>query len=76
MLQNRTVDPERDAFEPPEGKQDGASADPECDAFRHCCEAARGENEVVEDVSEHQDGKVERWKLGAEVQLIPTGAET
>ena len=57
------VDPECDALEPPEGAHDGEHADAEDDPFCAEGETARGEDEVVEEMREHQDGEVECREL-------------
>ena len=63
MLVDGAVDAERDALEPPEGGQDDECGDSECDLLCALREAAGGEDEVVEEVREHQDGEVEGWEL-------------
>ena len=63
MLVDGPLDAEGDALEPPEAGDDRADADAEDDALRAGREAAGGEDEVVEEVREHEDGEVEGWEL-------------
>ena len=63
MVVDGAVDPEGDALEPPEAGEDGEHACAKHDALRAVREAAGGEDEVVEEVREHEDGEIEGWEL-------------
>ena len=74
MLVDGPLDAEGDALEPPEAGDDRADADAEDDALRAGREAAGGEDEVVEEVREHEDGEVEGWELeSVRVRLVCQG---
>ena len=63
MVVDGAVDTERDALEPPEIAEDDKHADTEDDLFCAIREAAGCEDEVVEEMREHQDGEVECGQL-------------
>ena len=63
MVVDGAVDPEGDALEPPEAGEDSEHACAEDDALRAVREAAGGEDEVVEEVCEHEHREVKRRKL-------------
>ena len=63
MLVDGAVDAECDALEPPEGGQDDECGDSERDLLCALREAARGEDEVVEEVREHEHREVECREL-------------
>lgn len=63
MIIDRPINPERHTLEPPEREHDRARANSKDDPLRPFTQAARGEYEVIDEMCEHQDGKVERWKL-------------
>ena len=63
VLVDGTVDAPRDTTEPPEGADDGEDGDAEDDLFCAVGETAGGEDEVIQEVAEHQDGEVEGREL-------------
>ena len=63
MVVDGAVDAEGDALEPPEAGEDGEHACTEDDALRAVREAAGGEDEVVEEVREHEHREVECREL-------------
>ncbi len=69
MVADGAVDAPRDTPEPPEGADDDERADTEDNLFCADGKTARGEDEVVEDMCEHQDGEVEGRKLQAKVSI-------
>ena len=76
MLVDRTVDAPRDTAEPPEGADDGEDGDAEDDLFCAIGETAGGEDEVIQEVSKHQDGEVEGRELPKGKISIPICAGT
>jgi hypothetical protein len=63
MVIDGTVDAPCDATEPPEVGDDGERNDAKGDRFCALGETPGGENEVIEHVGCHEDGKVERREL-------------
>lgn len=63
MFVDRPIDTERETSEPPEGGEDGERGDTEDYPFCAFCQAFGREDEVVEKVSQHKDGKVQRRQL-------------
>ena len=63
MLVDGAVDAECDALEPPEIAEDDKHADTEDDLFCAIREAAGCEDEVVEEMREHQDREVQGREL-------------
>ena len=63
MVVDGAVDTERDALEPPEAGDDDEDAYTKDDLFCAVGEAAGGEDEVVEEMREHQDGEVQGREL-------------
>ena len=68
MVVDRAVDTPRDAAEPPKVGDDGESDEDKDDGLCALGEAAGGEDEVVEQVGGHEDGKVERRELATRRQ--------
>ena len=64
MVRNLPIDPETDALEPPEDGDDPERVDGEEGAFRERGQQAGGEDEVVREVADHEDGEPERGELG------------
>lgn len=63
MVIDRTADAPCDATEPPEVADDGEHDDAKDDRLCALGETPGREDEVVEHVGSHQDGKVERREL-------------
>ncbi len=63
MVVDRTADAPRDAAEPPEVGDDGEHDEPKDDRFCALGQTPGREDEVIEHVSCHEDGKVERREL-------------
>ncbi len=63
MIVDRTVDTPCDAAEPPEVADDGKHDEGKHNGFCALGEAPGREDKVVEHVSCHEDGKVERREL-------------
>ena len=53
-------------FEPIEHGQLKEYIDTKYDVLRFFREPLSGEEEMIEEVSEHQDGEIQSWKLGVE----------
>jgi hypothetical protein len=60
---DRSVDPEADALEPPERRDDRARKEREEGVLGPGREPTRGEDEVVEEVADHEDGEPEGWEV-------------
>lgn len=69
MFVDRAFDSEREPLKPPEGEYNRAGADAEDDRFRFSCVSARREDEVVQEMSQHEDGEVQRWKLQTRIVI-------
>ena len=67
MLVDGAIDTERDALEPPETGEDSEDTDAEDDALRADGEPAGGKDEVINKVSEHENGEVQRRKVVVDV---------
>jgi hypothetical protein len=63
MVVDRTTDAPRDAAEPPEVGDDGEHDEAKDDRFCALGQTPGREDEVVEHVGSHEDGKVERREL-------------
>ncbi len=63
MFVDGPINTEREAPEPPEGGKYGERRDTEDNPFCAFCQAFGREDEVVEKVSQHEDGKVQRRQL-------------
>ena len=63
MIPDRTVHTPRHPAEPPEVRDDGQGDGGKDDVLRAFAYAFRPEDEVVEEVCEHEDGEVEGWEL-------------
>ena len=64
MLVYGALDTERDTLEPPEAGEDGKHACAKDDALRAVREAASGEDEVVEEVREHEHRGSTKGRVG------------
>ena len=63
LIVDRTIDAPRDTTEPPKVRDDPERDEGKDDRLSALREAPSGEDEVVEHVGGHQDGKVERREL-------------
>ncbi len=63
MIPDRTVNAEGQTFKPPEAAKDEEEADSEGYPLCFLCEPSRREDEVVEEMGQHEDGEVECWEL-------------
>lgn len=63
VLFDGSLDPKRHALEPPEDEDDGARKEGEESGLGVAGEPARGEDEVVAEVSNHEDGEPEGREL-------------
>ncbi|KAG6853661.1 hypothetical protein C0991_002553, partial [Blastosporella zonata] len=68
VLVDRTLDTERQTFEPPESAEDDTRDHAEHDPLRLGCVATGREHEVVKHVREHQDGEIQSWELSEHQQ--------
>lgn len=59
MLSYRSENTKRDVLEPPEGEDQDEGKNSEDNGFRFCGQVSRGEDEVVEDMWEHEHREVE-----------------
>jgi len=57
------LDPPSELLEPIKHRQLKEHIDPEDDVLRFLRIPFSGKEEVVEEVSEHQDGEIQSWKL-------------
>lgn len=63
MVVYGSIDSPRYPFEPPEVADDEECNNTKYNQFCLVLELTRRKNEMVEEVSRHQDGKIESWKL-------------
>jgi len=63
MFLDRSLDPERHSLEPPEDKDDSSGEEGEEGGFGVPSESTRREDEVVAEVTDHEDGEPEWRKL-------------
>ena len=70
MVFDRALNPECHALEPPECTHNRECADPETNGFSPCGEPARGEDKVVQQVAQHENGKVQSRELCRKRDLV------
>ena len=75
MISDRPINAKRQTLEPPEVRYDSASDDNEDDRLHVLRYSLRREDEVIEQVSKHQNRKVKSGKLSEKTSINSQGVK-